>query len=234
MDKVVMDGDARTAAVRSLARLSESSDYRDRAVAGIGLASFAGLAAADDALRRLVLDPEDTHVTSEMTFSLARFADRDAGLAVVASAFHSADEDQANWIESGLEDALSFDPTPGCNRGSSPCDRSRGSARPLRPVGTEQGWRVESRVGRPVRQTWIDRYPAPVMDVQARAVGGGMAGAARRAHPTQGDRNRGVGGRAHWVGSRGRRGLGVGQQTGTCSWWVDEGRPPCPSPSPSR
>ena len=110
MDNVVMDDDARTAAVRSLARLSESSDYRDRAVAGIGLASFAGLAAADDALRRLVLDPEDTHVTSETTFSLARFADRDAGLAVVASAFHSADEDQANWIESGLEDALSFDP----------------------------------------------------------------------------------------------------------------------------
>jgi hypothetical protein len=111
MDNVVMDGDARIAAVRSLARLSESSDYRDRAVAGIGLASFAGLAAADDALRRLVLDPEDTHVTSETTFSLARFADGDAGLAVVASSLRSADEDQANWIESGFEDALSFDPT---------------------------------------------------------------------------------------------------------------------------
>jgi hypothetical protein len=111
MDNVVMDSDGRTAAVRSLARLSESSDFRDRAVAGIGLAPFAGLAAADDALRRLVLDPEDTHVTSETTFSLARFAERDAGLAVVASALHSADEDQANWIESGLEDALSFNPT---------------------------------------------------------------------------------------------------------------------------
>lgn len=78
--------------------------------AGIGLASFAGLAAADDALRRQVLDPEDMLVTSETTFSLARLAER-AGLAVVASALHSADEDQANWISSGLEDALSFDPT---------------------------------------------------------------------------------------------------------------------------
>ena len=109
MDNVAMDGEARTAAVGALARLGESSDFRDRVAAGGGLASFAGLAAADDALRRLLLDPEDMAVTRETAFSLARLNER-AGLAVVVSALVSADEDQSNWIASGLEDSLSFDP----------------------------------------------------------------------------------------------------------------------------
>ena len=73
------------------------------------MASFAGVAAAGDAHRRLLLDPEDMAVTRETAVSLARLNER-AGLAVVVSALVSADEDQSNWIASGLEDSLSFDP----------------------------------------------------------------------------------------------------------------------------
>jgi len=57
-----------------------------------------------------------------------------------------------------------------------------------------------------VRHPWTDEWSAPVMDVQACALGGGMAGSPRGADPTHGDRSRGFGGRAYCVGSSGCRG----------------------------
>jgi len=52
------------------------------------------------------------------------------------------------------------------------------------------------------------------MDVQACPLGSGMAGAARRANPTYGDRTRSVAGGPHCVGRSSRRALVVNPRTG--------------------
>lgn len=92
-----MSSEARRDAVAALVRLAESSDYRDRADAGRGMAGFAEMPEARGPLLDLVLDAGDTFVTRATATALLQRRDS-AGLAVVASALATADLDTADWI----------------------------------------------------------------------------------------------------------------------------------------
>ncbi|MEV6561451.1 hypothetical protein AB0M22_37425 [Nocardia sp. NPDC051756] len=98
-----MSTDARNAAVAALAELARSTDVRDRADAGHGLAAFAEIPDARAVLMPLVLDAEDTFVTVVTAEALLRRKDV-VGLSIVAAAFSEADANQSEWIGTALQD----------------------------------------------------------------------------------------------------------------------------------
>ena len=85
--------------------LSGSRDYRDRADAGRGLASFAETAEARGPLLDLVLDAGDTFVTRATAEALLRRQDT-VGLAAIASALAAADPNHADWIHTAVLDVF--------------------------------------------------------------------------------------------------------------------------------
>jgi hypothetical protein len=100
-----MSNEARRAAVVALIGLAGSSDYRDRADAGPGLASLAESPQAQAALLNLLLDAEDTFVTRVTAEALLRRQDR-VGFAAVAAALGAADPDHADWIHTAVVDVF--------------------------------------------------------------------------------------------------------------------------------
>lgn len=105
-----MTSEARRAVVAALIELAGSPDYRDRADAGRGLASFAEMPDARGSLLELVLDDRDTFVTRVTAEALLRRQDS-AGLAVVASALAAVGPDhhtssQIDWIHSAVCDVF--------------------------------------------------------------------------------------------------------------------------------
>ncbi|GLY54770.1 hypothetical protein [Lentzea sp. NBRC 102530] len=92
-----MDDDARQAVVTALLRLAASSDHRDRADAGRGLASFAEVPAARRKLLELLLDTADTFVTDETTEALVRRGDAEA-LAIVCAGAAQAGHDHVDHL----------------------------------------------------------------------------------------------------------------------------------------
>lgn len=85
--------------------LATSEDYKDRRRAAVGLARLADEPAAGALLRELVLDAEDTAVTLAATAAVMGRGDR-AGLGILAAALATADDQQRNWIEAGIAEAL--------------------------------------------------------------------------------------------------------------------------------
>ncbi|WP_433788628.1 hypothetical protein [Actinoplanes sp. CA-252034] len=100
-----MSDEARRAVVAALIGLAGSPHYRDRADAGRGLASFAEVPEAGEALLGLVLDAGDTFVTRETATALLRRQDS-VGLTVVASALTMADDNHADWIHTAVLDVF--------------------------------------------------------------------------------------------------------------------------------
>lgn len=101
-----MSDEARRVVVAALVGLAGSRDYRDRADAGRGLASFAEAAQARGSLFELVLDADDTFVTRATAEALLRRQDT-VGLAIVASALAAADPNHADWIHTAVLDVFS-------------------------------------------------------------------------------------------------------------------------------
>lgn len=85
--------------------LATSEDYQDRRRAAVGLAGSADDQAAGALLRELVLDAENTAVTLAASTALMERGDR-TGLDILAAALATADDQQVNWIEAGIADAL--------------------------------------------------------------------------------------------------------------------------------
>ncbi|MGW4488516.1 hypothetical protein ACWEOE_32305 [Amycolatopsis sp. NPDC004368] len=100
-----MENEARRAVVAALIGLAGSSDYRDRADAGRGLAPFAEMAEAREPLLRLLLDAGDTFVTRATAEALLRREDS-AGFTVVAAALAAADAGQGEWIGTAVLDVF--------------------------------------------------------------------------------------------------------------------------------
>jgi hypothetical protein len=102
-----MDNEARRAAVATLVRLADSADYRDRANAGVALASFVEMPETRQPLQRLLLNAADTFVTRVTADALLRREDG-AGLATVAQALASADDNHADWIHAAVHDVFTI------------------------------------------------------------------------------------------------------------------------------
>ncbi|MFD9453839.1 hypothetical protein ACFWBC_12190 [Streptomyces sp. NPDC059985] len=98
-----MNSELRHAAVAALVELGRSSDHRDRADAGQGLAALAEVPDAAGPLLELVLDRSDTFVTRVTARALLRRADR-AGMAILASAVAVSDPNHADWIHTAIDD----------------------------------------------------------------------------------------------------------------------------------
>ncbi len=91
----------------SLLALASSPAYQDRIDAGWGLARFAEVAEAQQALVKLVLDNRDTGVTYATAEALLRRFDT-LGLRLVATALATANWEQAGWIEQAIRKVLGF------------------------------------------------------------------------------------------------------------------------------
>nr|WP_279577650.1 HEAT repeat domain-containing protein [Streptomyces cyanogenus] len=89
------------------AALAEASSpsWRQRVRAGRELASYADVPEAAEALVGLLLDVEDTAVTRQTAHALARVGTV-AAVRLVALAVAEADDNQADWLQSGVHDAL--------------------------------------------------------------------------------------------------------------------------------
>ncbi|GAA2495764.1 hypothetical protein GCM10023100_03040 [Actinocorallia cavernae] len=89
------------------AALAEASSpsWIQRVHAGRDLASFADAPEAAEALVGLLLDVEDTVVTRQTAKALAR-AGTVAAIRLIALAVAEADDNQADWLETGVQDAL--------------------------------------------------------------------------------------------------------------------------------
>ncbi|RHA40999.1 hypothetical protein [Cellulomonas rhizosphaerae] len=72
-------------------------DVRVRAAAGVVLAGSEDVGAVADRLDALLLDPENTFVTSETALALVARDDAER-IRLIASALVRADEDTANWL----------------------------------------------------------------------------------------------------------------------------------------
>ncbi len=88
----------------ALARASSPS-WSQRVRAGCDLAPFADVPEAADALVRLLLDAEDSAVTRRTAAALARVGTV-AAARLVALAGAEADDSQADWIQTGVQDVL--------------------------------------------------------------------------------------------------------------------------------
>ncbi|MFF4522611.1 HEAT repeat domain-containing protein [Streptomyces bluensis] len=89
------------------AALSEalSPSWEQRVRAGRDLASFADVPEAAEVLVGLLLDVEDTAVTRWTAEALARVGTV-AAIRLIALAVAEADDNQANWLQTGVHDAL--------------------------------------------------------------------------------------------------------------------------------
>ncbi|MET8298510.1 hypothetical protein ABZW02_31355 [Streptomyces sp. NPDC005180] len=88
----------------ALAEASSPSSTQ-RARAGRGLAFFADLPEAAEALVRLLLDVGDTAVTRQTAEALAQVATV-AAVRLIALAIAEADDNHADWLQTGVHDAL--------------------------------------------------------------------------------------------------------------------------------
>lgn len=84
---------------------ASSPSWTQRARAGRHLASFAEAPAAAKALVGLLLDVEDTAVTRQTAEALARVGTV-AAIRLIALAVAEADDNQADWLQTGVCDAL--------------------------------------------------------------------------------------------------------------------------------
>lgn len=84
---------------------ASSPSWTHRVRAGSDLASFADVPQAAKALAGLLLDAEDTAVTRRTAEALARVGTA-AAVRLIAAAVAGADDDQADWLEAGVHDAL--------------------------------------------------------------------------------------------------------------------------------
>lgn len=84
---------------------ASSPSWSQRARAGRDLASFADVPEAADALTGLLLDVEDTAVTRQTAEALARVGTV-AAMKLIALAVAAADDNQADWLQTGVHDAL--------------------------------------------------------------------------------------------------------------------------------
>jgi len=82
-----------------------SPSWSRRARAGRDLASFADVPEAAEALARLLLDAEDTAVTRQMAEALTRVGTV-AAVRLIARAVAEADDNHADWLQTGVQDAL--------------------------------------------------------------------------------------------------------------------------------
>ncbi|MFF9819322.1 hypothetical protein [Streptomyces sp. NPDC014006] len=89
------------------AALAEASSpaWTQRARAGRDLASFADVPEAAEVLVGLLLDVEDTAVTRQTAEALARVGTV-AAVRLIALAVAAADANQADWLQTGVHDAL--------------------------------------------------------------------------------------------------------------------------------
>ncbi|MFE9174525.1 hypothetical protein ACFYNZ_34690 [Streptomyces kebangsaanensis] len=88
----------------ALAEVSSPS-WAQRVRAGRDLASFADVPEAAEALVGLLLDAEDTAVTRQTAEALARVGTV-AAVRLIALAVAEADDSQADWLRTGVHDAL--------------------------------------------------------------------------------------------------------------------------------
>ncbi|GAA2721904.1 MULTISPECIES: hypothetical protein [Streptomyces] len=95
---------ARSGMETALAAASSPS-WSQRARAGHDLAPFADVPEAAEALTGLLLDAEDTAVTRQTAEALAR-AGTAAAVRLIALAVAKADDSQAEWMQTGVQDAL--------------------------------------------------------------------------------------------------------------------------------
>ncbi|MBW8739837.1 MAG: HEAT repeat domain-containing protein [Streptomyces turgidiscabies] len=84
---------------------ASSPSWTQRARAGRDLASFADVPAAAEVLVGLLLDAEDTAVTRQTAEALARMGTA-AAVRLIALAVVEADGNQADWLQTGVHDAL--------------------------------------------------------------------------------------------------------------------------------
>ncbi|MEU3186658.1 HEAT repeat domain-containing protein [Streptomyces sp. NPDC006923] len=84
---------------------ASSPSWTQRVRAGRDLASFADVPEAAEALVRLLLDVEDTAVTRETAEALARVGTV-AAVRLIALAVAEGDDNQADWLQTGMHDAL--------------------------------------------------------------------------------------------------------------------------------
>ncbi|MEU2120140.1 hypothetical protein ABZ567_31920 [Streptomyces sp. NPDC016459] len=89
------------------AALAEASSpsWAQRVRAGRDLASFVDVPEAAEVLVGLLLDVEDTAVTRETAEALARVGTV-AAVRLIALAVAEADNNQADWLQTGVHDAL--------------------------------------------------------------------------------------------------------------------------------
>lgn len=79
-----------------------------RAAAGVLLAGAADLEDAADTLVALLLDPEDTYVTSETAWALIDRGDIQ-GLRLIARAYAQADDSTVNWLSDAVDNPQTFE-----------------------------------------------------------------------------------------------------------------------------
>lgn len=84
---------------------ASSPSWSQRVHAGRDLASFADVPEAAEALVGLLLDVEDTAVTRQTAKALVRVGTV-AAVKLIALAVAEADEHQADWLQTGVHDAL--------------------------------------------------------------------------------------------------------------------------------
>ncbi|MGV9316352.1 HEAT repeat domain-containing protein [Streptomyces sp. NPDC003691] len=84
---------------------ASAPSWQRRARAGCELASFAGVPEAAETLVKLLLDAEDTAVTRRTAEALARVGTV-AAVRLIALAAAEADDNRADWLETGVHDAL--------------------------------------------------------------------------------------------------------------------------------
>ncbi|GHI84599.1 HEAT repeat domain-containing protein [Streptomyces xanthophaeus] len=84
---------------------ASSPSRSDRERAGSELAPFADVPAAAGALADLLLDAEDTAVTRRTAQALAQVGTV-AAVRLIARALGGADDNQVNWLQTGVHDAL--------------------------------------------------------------------------------------------------------------------------------
>jgi HEAT repeat protein len=84
---------------------ASSPSWSRRCRAGLDLAAFTDVPEAAGALFELLLDAEDTAVTRRTAESLARVGTA-AAVRLIARAVADADDNRADWLQTGVHDAL--------------------------------------------------------------------------------------------------------------------------------
>ncbi|MEU3910331.1 hypothetical protein [Streptomyces sp. NPDC029721] len=84
---------------------ASSPSWTQRVRAGRDLASFADVPEAAEVLVGLLLDVEDTAVTRQTAEALARVGTV-AAVRLIALAVAEADDNQVDWLQTGVHDAL--------------------------------------------------------------------------------------------------------------------------------